>query len=116
MTQGELAREIGLSRQETVSEWENDRRIPRGKNLVALADALSTTVEKLQTGAAPTGDQLPPDASRDEALRYAIVRVERVLEELRGLISPADVVGLEEAVDDDSDPGEGTARRRGGGA
>jgi len=49
ITQGELARVMGVSRQ-AVSKWETDQSSPDTLNLIRLAEVLDTDIEYLATG------------------------------------------------------------------
>ena len=49
ISQGELARSMGVSRQ-AVSKWENGLSSPDTLNLIRLAEVLETDVEYLATG------------------------------------------------------------------
>lgn len=57
LSQGELARMLGVSRQ-AVSKWENDTASPDTQNLLRLADVLDTEIVYLATGNHPV--YLPP--------------------------------------------------------
>lgn len=46
MSQNDIAKIIGV-KQNTISQWENDTRIPNVKQALKLAEILDTTVEEL---------------------------------------------------------------------
>lgn len=46
LSQLELAKKMNV-KQNTISEWENDRRVPNIRKAIKLAEMLDTTVEKL---------------------------------------------------------------------
>lgn len=52
-----LARELGVSLA-SVNNWENDRNVPQGRNLVAISDLLGLTTTELLGGAPRGNDQL----------------------------------------------------------
>ena len=49
ITQSELAKVLGVERS-TVAKWEAGVSLPRGKTLVALADALECTTDDILKG------------------------------------------------------------------
>lgn len=57
LSQGDLARELGISRQ-AVSKWERDLSSPDTLNLVKLAQLLDTDLEYLAMGTYP--EKIPP--------------------------------------------------------
>ncbi len=46
LSQMELAKQMNI-KQNTISEWENDRKIPNVRKAMKLAEMLDTTVENL---------------------------------------------------------------------
>ena len=76
LSQGELARMLGVSRQ-AVSKWENDTASPDTQNLLRLADVLDTEIVYLATGNHPV--YLPPPVVVNVTEKVDKV-VERVVE------------------------------------
>lgn len=58
LSQGDLAKLIGVSRQ-AVSKWENDQSSPDTLKLIKLADILDTDIEYLATGKIEPKEQAP---------------------------------------------------------
>lgn len=46
LSQLELAKKMNV-KQNTISEWENDRRLPNIRKAIKLAEILNTTIENL---------------------------------------------------------------------
>jgi len=77
LNQSELARQIGTSPQ-TVQQWEAGKTLPKGLNLLNLANALNVSAEWLQTGKENRSitdvTNNPSDQTSNEAMLLQIFR------------------------------------------
>ena len=78
MSQGDLAKVMGVSRQ-AVSKWENDLTSPDTIKLIQLAEVLDTEVEYLATGRMPVYEQSPIVLNMVKT-EEKIVEVEKIVE------------------------------------
>ena len=61
MSQGELAKSLGISRQ-AVSKWENSSSVPDMENMLALAEVFGTELEYIASGTVAQVEAPPPPA------------------------------------------------------
>jgi transcriptional regulator with XRE-family HTH domain len=80
LNQSELARQIGTSPQ-TVQQWEAGKTLPKGLNLLNLANALNVSAEWLQTGKENRSitdvTNNPSDQTSNEAMLLQIFQIGR---------------------------------------
>lgn len=82
LSQGQLAKDVGVSRQ-AVSKWENDQAYPDTGKLILLAEVLNTHVEYLATGRPmPEATPSPPQIVEVPVERIVEKPVERVVEKI----------------------------------